>query len=283
MRTARTDTQTPEARETRQIHERAEHYIANPDELAIRVEQENNIERNDAERNIVRSQYPTFAYQAGPTTDAREIRHNITNALRRRPSGQHFSESVVRDRINAMVEQITQAQEGGGSSSSTPLPLNRTRLDGMLDTNMEEIALCWNYINYSQTESGQIEQEQTDFIKYLANSEGCRYGRDAQVLLYFQGKDDNIAPIRDVSKVTKVPDTGSMAHKELCGQISSAFNYEMTEGTLEVDTPKKNVHKCLLNLFTKNKKNGNGTSFQQMTPDVYTSLFNTVWDQVNPV
>lgn len=160
--------------------------------------------------------------------------------------------------------------------------IDKGRLREILDTNLNEVADCWRYISTGKTEGISVDQNKFNFIRYLANTEGCTNGRNNQVYLYFQGVDEKLIPMPEEHVLDTAPTQGSSAHTDMMAQITSVFTkaQAQNETGLPEDVDKETAKQYIKPFFTQRKEQDN-IAMRQMTSEVFDTLFDDVWDVLN--
>jgi hypothetical protein len=178
--------------------------------------------------------------------------------------------SRVRQEIQALAQEVSLENN------------QQQRLSQMLDTGLSTISLCWNYISLDQTEGVTADENKINFVKFLATSEGCTHGRNEQILSFFQGLDNQIAPVEHLGLIYTAPEVGSRTHLELCGQVTQAMTNEQSAGNLQIDANKSTTKRALQPFFTQGRTQ-NDVAFQQMTTRVFNKIFDHVWNALDSV
>jgi hypothetical protein len=210
---------------------------------------------------------PVAAYAQINVESAQKIKSNLEAHLRGR-------ERIHSSRVRQDIQVLSQ---GIGFDDS-----QKERLTIMLNTGLSEISLCWNYISSDQTEGVTADENKANFVKFLATSEGCAHGRKEQIFSFFQGLDNQIAPVEHVRVLDTAPEVGSDTHLQLCGQVTQAMTNEQSAGNLNIDASKRTTKRTLQPFFTQGRIQ-NDVAFQQMTPEVFDAVFDHVWNALESV
>lgn len=197
-------------------------YMNNPNELATRMERE--LQRG------ARSSYPTYAYEAGPVADAKQIEWNIKLAL--------IGRTVQREpEVKAEIEAILAQDEVGH--------YNKGRLRTMMSADMSVITRCWNYISLGVTPHLSSDENKAGFLSYLSQSQGCSHGRRGQIFIYFQGVDQQVAKVKSTYKLRRSPRSGSDHRLEMVSQITTALTFEQRRKSLSLDASDNEAKKAM--------------------------------------